>query len=103
MPGQAAQPFRQLLLQGDAVDIGRVHQGAGLLAQGTRHRRVGMAEAAYGHAGQGVEVLLALAIPQQGAFATHEGHGLAAVVVHQVIGHVWEPPKTKGRLLARDS
>ena len=39
----------------------RCGSAPGLLAQGVAHRRVGVAEAAHGDAGQGVEITLAVA------------------------------------------
>ena len=50
-------------------------QQARLLAQGLPHCRVGVAQAAYGDAGQGIQVASAIGVPEPSPFAAGEGHG----------------------------
>ena len=85
--GQGGQARGQRLLLGDVIPVGDVDQRAGLFAHRLGHGGMGMTQAADGHAGQGVEVLAAFAVPQPGALAAHEGHGQGRVVAHQVFAH----------------
>ena len=77
--GRRGQPRRQFLLQRDAVQVGGVHQLAGLLAHGGRHRRVAVAQAAHGDAGDRVQVGVARLVPQPAAGAAREARGQPGV------------------------
>ena len=70
---QRGQAFRQLLLFGDAVNVGGMDQAACLIAQRVGHRRVGVSQPADGHAAEGVQVFLTRGIPQPGPFPPFEG------------------------------
>ena len=93
MPDNAAQAIGQPRLQVDAVQVGGVHQLARLLADGPGDRRVGVAQAAHGNAGQGIEVLPVLAVPQPDAFTTLELHGQPVIGRHKMLGHGSYYPK----------
>lgn len=65
--GHFAQFIAQLFLVGNAIDIGCVEQGSGLVTQGVSNFRVRMSQSADGNAGDGVKIGTALIIPQPGA------------------------------------
>ena len=94
--GEATQALRKLLLQRDLVPVRGVHELARLIADRGRHRGMGVPQAADGHAGQRVQVFVALRIPEPDAFAAHEGDRQAAEGRHQAgMRHfLLKPPKT---------
>ena len=61
--GQCCELLAQGLLVGDAVEVGGMHQLAGLLAQCPGYRRVGMTEVAHGNPAYRIQVLPAFRIP----------------------------------------
>jgi hypothetical protein len=101
--GQRAQAVGQTFLLGNAVQVGGVHDGAGLGGDRAGDPGMRVAEAAHGDAGERVQITPALGVFQPGTLAADEGHVLALVGVHQM-GHVrcprWHPP-TVVRWLAR--
>jgi len=60
-----------------------VHQPAGLLADRLDHARVAVPELRDRDAGEEVEVLVALVVPEPGALAAHEFDGIARVRAHE--------------------
>ena len=82
-----------MFLLGDAVQIGGVDQAPGLLADGGDDARMGVAETGDGDAGQGVEVLATLGVPDPHALTAGERHGQPAVRVHQMHGPQLPPEK----------
>ena len=82
--GQLAQAFGEFGLLRNFEPVGDVQQLAGLVADGGGHRRVRVAEVAYRHAGERIEIFLAGRIPQPGAFAVREGHGQGGKYRHLV-------------------
>ena len=64
------------------------------LRQGPGQPGMRIAESVYRDAGERVEVLLALLVPEPDAFAAHEGDRLAGVGVHDV-GHAALPENAK--------
>jgi hypothetical protein len=65
-------------------EIRGVDQALGLLGDGARENRVAVAQAVHGDAGERIEVLAAVGVPEPGALAADERHGLRRVRVHQV-------------------
>ena len=59
-----------------------MHQAPGLLAHRLDHARVAVAELRHRDAGQEVEVLVALVVPQPRALAAHELDRVARVGAH---------------------
>jgi hypothetical protein len=64
------------------VEVRRVDQAAGLLAQRGHESGVAVADLVHGYAGHEVEVLVALVVPQPRALAAHELHRQAGVGLH---------------------
>jgi hypothetical protein len=62
-----------------------VEQRAGLVGHRLGDRRVGVPERDRREAGEEIEVLLALAVPQPRALAPHERDRLPAVGLHHVV------------------
>jgi hypothetical protein len=85
--GQCTEPLAELLLQRDAVHVGGVQQGRRLVAQRLRHVRVGVTETGHRDAAQRVEVALAIAVPQPGAFAARERDRQPVVGGHKCVAH----------------
>jgi hypothetical protein len=85
--GQCAEPVGQGFLQGNPVQVRGMDQSPGLLAQGARQLRVGMAQTVDGDAGDGIEVLVALFVVEPDALAARKGNGLTGVGLHEVFGH----------------
>ena len=79
----ARQFAGEFFLRRNPVEIGGVRDAPRLFAQRRGHRRVRVAEAANGDAGDGVEITPALVIPQPRAFAVREGDRQARVVLYQ--------------------
>jgi hypothetical protein len=73
------------------VQIRRVHQQAGLLADRVANRRMGMPEPAHGDARKRIEIAPAFRIPKPNALAAREGDGQAVIGGHQGIGHCGRP------------
>jgi hypothetical protein len=77
-----AQSLPKLCLDVDCEQIGGVHEHSGLLANGLRHRRIGMTQPADGNTRQRIEIAPALSVPQPHALPTHERHWLSRVSCH---------------------
>ncbi len=101
-PGERADLFREPLLLRHAEEVRGVDELGRLVAQRTHQRRVGVAQPVDRDAREGVQVLLALGIPEPRALAAREGDGLRGVCLHQVaIGHKVPFPKNRsGGLVA---
>src|SRR5262249_42761752 len=68
--------------------VRHVEERAGLAVEGVGHRWVGVAERRDGEAAEEVEVALAIAVPQLGAPAAHEGDGRGGVGGHEHVDHL---------------
>jgi hypothetical protein len=91
--GQGAELVGQGLLQGDTVQVRRVDQSPGLLAQGARQFRMGMAQAVDGNASDRIQIPVAIFIVEPDALAAREGDGLPSVGLHEMFGHRdFQPP-----------
>jgi hypothetical protein len=66
-------------------EVADVQQPLGLIADRFDDRRVAVADARHADAGQEVEVLVAVVVPQARAGAADETHGVARVRRHQVV------------------
>jgi hypothetical protein len=85
------------------VEVRGVDKCGRLVGNCLCHHRVGVTEDVHGEAADEVEVLLAIHVPNTGAFATVQHKGLTPVVLEQVlalfgypIGH-GNPPAAYGR------
>ena len=92
-PRDPPERVRQLFLGGDPVQVRGVHEAARLVAEGLRHRRVGVTETAHRDASDGIEVPASLLVPQPDAFPPIEGDRLAGVRPHQGICHHARPER----------
>ena len=79
---QAAQCGGEGFLPGYAVQVGAVHQGGGLSADGCGNFRVRVPQIGYRDTGQAVEILIALIVPQAAAFAAHKMNRQALIHRH---------------------
>ena len=82
---ETGEAFRQLLLLDDAVEVGGMYQEAGLLTQRLGHRRMGMAQPAYRHAADGVQVFITRRVPQPCPFAAFEADRESRISRHQCL------------------
>src|SRR6185503_19487377 len=81
---EAADLLGGALLLGDAEEVGGVDELARLLAQRAREHRMGMAQAVHRDAGEAIEVLAALGVPQPATLAARERHRQRRIGVHEV-------------------
>jgi hypothetical protein len=82
--GDLAQLGGQALLQGRAVVVGGVDQLAHLLLQRGHQLGVGVSQRVDRDAGERIEVLLAVGVPDPAASAVRQGHRQAAVGLHHM-------------------
>ena len=82
-PRYLRQSAREGLLGLDVVEVGGVHEFAGLFAQGRRHRRMGVTEVVHAEAGDTVQIAPAGGVIQVGPLAVTECHRQSGVGLHQ--------------------
>ncbi len=83
--GDLGDAISRRLLVRDAPEVGGMdHAALDAPAQGLGQARVGIAERVHRDARQGIEVLLALLVPQPDAFAFDESDVLPGVRVHDM-------------------
>ncbi|GMV86770.1 MAG: hypothetical protein AMXMBFR80_26250 [Dehalococcoidia bacterium] len=63
----------------------------GLLGEGVRHHGMGVAKRVHRDPGHEVQVLVAVDVPDTGALATFDDHGLAPVVLKDVAVFFGDP------------
>jgi hypothetical protein len=80
---EVSQALRQPHPRLGVEEVPHVHQPAGLLVHRLHHGRVAMAELRHRDAGQEVQVLVALVVPQPRALAPHELDGIPDVGGHE--------------------
>jgi hypothetical protein len=80
------EPLREPQRRLGVVEVRRVPEAPGLLAQDLDEPRVAVPELGDGDAREEVEVLLAVGVPQARPLAAHERDGLARVRADQVRG-----------------
>ena len=96
---------------GDGVElVGRLDQGPGLFGNSLGNHRVAVAQLVYRPAGDEVEVLLAVGVPDLGAVASDNDHRLAAYRLRVIllldinpvaaVTHGETPSESSGRILA---
>src|SRR6476619_6326800 len=79
-----AEPLRQSHHRLGVEEVRRMHQAAGLLANGLDHLRMAVPDRADRDPGDEVEVLLVVGVPKPGPLAAHELDGRPPVGLHHV-------------------